>query len=526
MPGTVQQFIQFFNSLTLGRKVSLALLLAILAAGGYYVSDWAQRPEYQVLYSKLDADDANQIIEKLREQKIPYQVGGSGDALLVPSERVHELRLHLASAGLPHKGGVGFEIFDRTGLGTTEFVQKVNYRRALQGELARTIAQISEVEQARVHIASPEKSLFDRGKQRARASVVLKLHPGRSLNSGQVQGVVHLVASSVEDLAPGSVTVVDNHGKILSRPPDESGTGMMTASQTEFQRSFERDLESRIQSMLEKAVGEGRAVTRVAAVMDFTRIERTEEKFDPDSAVPRSESRQQEKTSGASGQPAGVPGVAANLPRRATPAAAGGGSTSQSQRQNETINYEINKVVSHVVEPSGVVKKLSVAVLVDGNYEAAKNEKGEEVRKFVARPAEAIKTYENLVKKAIGFNPERGDQVEIAQVAFDTGSSPVEAEPAGTDWKSLAFRIGRIAAIPVFLALAFLFVIRPMMDAIRRAPAFPYPGGLPRTVGELEAEMRGGALPAPGVSREKAVELAKARPQETALLVKSWMKEK
>ncbi|MBI5469251.1 MAG: flagellar M-ring protein FliF, partial [Deltaproteobacteria bacterium] len=240
-----------------------------------------QGPEYRVLFSQLSPEDSGAVIEKLKEKRVEYKVDGT--AISVPAGKVYETRMELAGEGLPQGGGVGFEIFDKTSFGVTDFVQKINYRRALQGELARTISQIKEVDSARVHLAMPEKGVFLDEKKSARASIILRLKPGKTLSQGQVSSIVHLVANSFENLRPEDVTVVDTAGRMWTKGAEEDDVLKLTASQLEYKRSIEKDMESRIQSLLEKAVGMNKVVARVSVDVDTKQVERTEETFDPNS---------------------------------------------------------------------------------------------------------------------------------------------------------------------------------------------------------------------------------------------------
>ncbi|MBW2147902.1 MAG: flagellar M-ring protein FliF, partial [Deltaproteobacteria bacterium] len=243
-----------------GQKIILFLVSAFIFSGFCVMILWSNQEEHSILFSNLSMQDAGAIVEKLKEQKIPYEISGDGSIIRVPAAVVYETRLSLASQGLPRGGGVGFEIFDKSSIGTTDFVLRLNYRRALQGELARTISQFQEIEGARVHLVIPRRSPFFSEEEKARASVAIRLRPGASLARGQVQGIVHLVASSVEALQPSSVTVVDTHGKILSGSPPLSDPVFLSNSQIEYRRSVEKDIERRIESMLEKVLGPGKAI--------------------------------------------------------------------------------------------------------------------------------------------------------------------------------------------------------------------------------------------------------------------------
>ncbi len=523
MATPIEQFKTSIGNISLGRKITALLIIAGSIAGLTIFTLWANKQEMSVLYANLSAEDASAVIAKLKEQKIPYEIGEMGSSILVPSDKVHELRLNLAGQGLPQGGGVGFEIFDRTTMGMTDFVQKLNYKRALQGELARTIGQLSEVEKARVHLVIPEKSIFAANQERARASVVLKLKGGKQLSERQVQGIVHLVSSSVEGLTPQDITVVDIHGQILTRVTSDSSPGRLTSSQMEYQKQFEKDLEGKVQTMLERIIGRERVVARVSADLEFKQVEKTEERFDPDTQVVRSEQRSKEKSSGASTNPSGVPGPASNIPGSEIAGTQNQGlsSSSNSDRENETINYEISKTVSRIIEPVGAVRKISVAVLVDGSYDAAKNEKGELSRKYIPRSAEEMKKIEEIVKKTVGYSAAREDQVEVVNIPFENVSVPEEdmisaKKTSLNEW--LPFAKYGVAAVGFILV--FLFIIRPLMKGL--APTFErqlmLPNALPTPIKEFEVA----ELPL----RDKVLEMTKQNPQQTALLVKKWLKEK
>ena len=308
------------NSLTdqikimpLQKKIALLGVAAVTIAAIFMLTTWIQKVDYQLLFSNLSQEDGGAIIQKLNEMRIPYRTEGGG--IMVPTDKVYELRLQLASQGLPQGGGVGFELFDKTSFTMTDFVQKLNYRRALQGELSRTIRSLAEIDQCRVHLAVPEKSLFMQKETKPKASVLVKLKSGRRLTQSQVQGIVHLVSSSVRGVDPNDVTLVNNSGEMLTSSVDESMA--MTSGQLDYQRNVEKDLETRVMGMLEPVVGKGKVRAKISATVDFTKIEKTEEKYDPDSQVVRSEQRNAEKSS--SGGPAGVPGVASNLPDKTPP---------------------------------------------------------------------------------------------------------------------------------------------------------------------------------------------------------------
>ncbi|MGZ9189581.1 MAG: flagellar basal-body MS-ring/collar protein FliF [Nitrospira sp.] len=511
-----------FSQFTINQRFIILLALAGSVAGLVAVTLWTQQPDMQVLFANLAVDDASGIIDKLKDAKVPYETTNGGTTILVPNAQVHDLRLEMAGQGLPHGGGVGYEIFDRTTMGMSDFVQKLNYRRALQGELARTITQMPEVERARVHLAIPERRLFATEQDRARASVVVSLRASQTLTKAQIQGVVHLVSSSVEGLQARDVTVVDGHGNLLSNTSTDESAGL-SGTQMEYQRTLEKDIETRIQTMLERIVGVNKAVVRVSSVLDFRKIETTEERYDPNGQVVRSEQRGQERSSGVNGTSGGVPGVESNVPG-GTEAEGGQTSSTNNQTKNETVNYEISRTVSRIVEPTGTIKKLSVAVLVDGTYEAGKagEATSDQPKKYVARSEEEMKRIEDIVKKAMGYSTERQDQVEVVSIQFGLGSeepvgTAVEATPDGTKaWMPYV----RYAVGGVLFFLILFMVVKPLMTMlVESAPATAVgtTPALPASVGQVEAAIS-------GKQPSQILDMAKNNPANTAVVVKQWLK--
>ncbi|MBI5635205.1 MAG: flagellar M-ring protein FliF [Nitrospirae bacterium] len=493
--------------------IILVLAVGMAVAGVVFFVSWIQQADYQVLFASLAESDAGGIVQKLKELKVPYKL--EAGSIMVPADKVYDLRLQLAAQGLPHGGGIGFELFDKADFGSTDFVQKLNYRRALQGELSRTVMALAEVEQCRIHLAIPEKSLFVQEGNNPSASVLVKLRAGRNLTQGQIQGIVHLVSSSIENLNPRDVTVVDSRGDMLTRPSDNNDAGLSN-SQLEYQHNYEKDLESRALAILEPVVGKSKIRAKVAAAIDFTKVEKTEEKFDPDGQVIRSEQKSVEKsTSGGSG---GVPGVASNLPGRS--AAQTGGGQAGSQKQNETTNYEISKVTSHTINASGEVKKVSIAVIVDGTYA---EQEGSKEKKYAPRTEEDLKKYEDLIKKAIGFNAARGDEVRIANMPFE--SIPQEdLGPVSKSYMPYILTAARYVVPILALLLFFLFVVKPLMGTVTTIAA-PRTAGelpLPRTVAEIEKAMEPKAIP----MQADVADWAKKNPDQAASLIKTWIEER
>jgi len=495
------------------KKFVFITLVVISIASAILLFTWAQAPTYQVLYSNLQPSDAGAIVAKLQEMKVPYKT--TATSILVPAEKVYDLRLQLATLGLPQGGGVGYEIFDKVGFGTTEFVQKINLKRALQGELARTIRSLQEVEDCRVHLSLPERSIFVTNEEPPKASVLLKLRPGLGLTKKQVAGIVHLVASSVEGLTPENVTVVDSRGNVLNTKEDDIAT--LTASQIEYQRNIERELEKRVISILEPVVGKNKVRAKASVEIDFTRKEQTQEIYDPDGQVIRSEQKLVEQKS--MNSPEGVPGVQSNIPRRRTDnnTITGTGSI----KKTETINYEISKIVSHIVNPVGEIKKISLAVLVDGKY--IKDEKTGNNR-YVPRTDEEITNYEELIKKAVGFSEERGDEIKVINMPFKIQEELIPEEPEA-DYTRYIIPAARYGTILILSILAFLFLIRPLMSYLKSQPRrlSPVPAQAPGTTapGEIEGQQTVKKLP----PSDEVIEWAKNNPQVAANIIRKWMEE-
>lgn len=498
----------------LKRKLSLVFVILLSFALMAGIMLWTERVDYQVLYSNLSQEDAGQVITKLKEMKVPYKV--EGNVIYVPSNRVYELRLELAAQGIPTGGGVGFEIFDKTQIGVTEFVQRLNYVRAIQGELTRTIRQLSEVEQARVHIAIPEKTIFIEKKDKPTASVVLKLKPGRVLNQGQIGGIVHLVSSSVEGMEPQNVTVIDNMGNLLSKAVDVDE--IADSKKLEYQKSVDKDYEGKLQSMLEGIIGRGKAIVRVATKIDFTEVERTEEKFDPDTIAVRNEQRTQEKSVGAT--QGGIPGVLSNQPGQQPATTAGSPSTSQ--KQSENINYEVSRSVSKIIQSRGEVKSISVAVLVDGTY---KKEKGKKV--YVPRTEDDMKKYKEIIMAAIGYNKERGDQVIVDNVPFEAAIE--EFPPEKIDLIKLTLSLLKYIIPLVVIVLLIFFVIKPIVETLK-APVIKripegIPEGIPEEVVMPAAPVTSAEVAPEEVMKEHVTEMLKKEPRRAAMILREWLSE-
>ena len=525
-----------FTSLSPAKRVTLIGFVVATLTGFIFLASWTGSPDYQLLYSNLSPEDGGAIISSLKEKKIPYKTSENGNAIMIPIEQIHEVRLDLASSGLPRGSGIGFEIFDNTKLGMTEFVQNVNYQRALQGELSRTINGFDEVESTRVHIVMPSKSLFLEDETPASASIIVKLRPGRWLKNPQVQAVVHLVSSSVSGLNPENVTIVDNYGKMLAGSKVGSQNGTPNSDQLALQEKIEKGMESRIQSMLEKPLGPGKTTVKVACELDFKRQERTEEKFLPDKNAVRSEQFFNESSGSGSG-PSGVPGVLSNTAagdltgeERKNKSGTSEASENNFHKQERTVNYEITKVTSHTVEPFAAIKRLSVAVIVDGTRKPADKEKGAnngEQGVYVPRTDEEMAKLERIVKRAVNFDAARGDEVAVINIPFEPLKIVAEEkDQSEKGWLAYVEKYvpsAKSAFMGLFFILMFLFVVRPLIRWLTSSPARSSQmlKQLPKTLEEIESEY-GKNLP----YRDKALALIEENHGQNLALLKGWLNEK
>jgi len=505
--------------------IFFVFLLSVLLFGSLIF--WNTQPDHQVLFTGLSTEDAGEMVNKLKEKKIPFRLSHNGTTLLVPSEQVYDLRLALAAEGLPRGGGIGFEVFDRNSIGVTDFVQRLNYQRALQGELSRTIKQIKEVDQVRVHIATPRESLFVEEQKKPTASVFIKTRTGMTLHPSQVEGIVHLVASAVEGLEPANISIVDMSGKVLSKRVSNTPIGQLTTTQLEYQQSIEESLRKKVQSMLEEVLGPGKAIARISAEIDFQQVVVTEEKFDPNTVL-RSEQRNMEKPyTGA--RPAGGKQEAGSESKAVAPVPSSQPlAASPMERQNEIKNYEVSKINKQIRSPVGDIKKVSAAVVIDGIYKEEAGNKGNKEKKYAPRSQDEMKHLENIVKKAIGYNEGRGDQVEVINLPFywSTADEEIKTEK-GTSYKDYLPMIYK-PAISLALALLFIFfVLRPIlkkrsMDQPQVSPVLQVaaPGAIPP---EFQPERTTLTSLNP---RDHAMQLVQKDPSKAVDVVRSWLREK
>ncbi len=539
MPEAVRRLLEQSHSLWsgLGRVqrwaiLGIAALTLLLLLG---LTLWGHRPDLTTLYANLNPADAGTIVEQLKASRVTYRLEDGGTRILVPSSVVHETRIKLATAGLPQGGGVGFELFDRSNFGATDFVQKLNYQRALQGELARTIAQIREVRQARVHIVLPQPTVFSDREKPTTASVVLGLQPGARLTPEQVRAIVHLVSGSVEGLDADHVTVIDSAGRMLSQRADR-GVGAGGANQLEYQVSLEAELQRRVQSMLEEVLGPGKASVRVAAQVEFSSGERTEERVDPNTVI-RSEQRTTDTTRGSSMRPTGVVG-STPYAGGSVATASGTSTTTDTLKEQESIQYEVGRVVERRTLVAGELKRLTVAVLVDPPYKLVAGPKGTERKVPQPRPPAEMEKLKTMVMKAVGYSAQRGDEVEVAELPFDTSAMERERIVAEqVERTAFWWSLVKPASTGLAVLLVLIFVLRPLLALLRsqvrlgrRLDVTESATVTAPSAAQIKARAMAALNPAQLLKVKEREELqgrvgemARSNPQQMAQLLRTWM---
>lgn len=422
----MNQFTALISALSLRQKISLLLASAAMAAAIAWGMQWNRQRDLKPLFISVAAEDAAPMVEKLRSANVAFKVADNG-TILVPSAQVAELRLDMAAAGLPRSGRMGFEIFDKTNLGATDFAEHVNYRRAIEGELERSVVSLSEVERARVHVTFSKESVYMENRQPAKASVLVKLRPGARLSPPHVQAIQHLTASAVEGLSPESVSILDMSGNLLGRPRRdlEAETGAPGVA-LELRQGLEKDYIAKVRATLDPLLGAEKYRAGVSIDCDFTSGEQSEETFDPDRSVMSTSQKTEDLTSAAAS--GGVPGTASSLPR---PVPRGGSSSGGVSRKTENTSYLTSRVVRHLKLPQGTIKRLSVAVLVDHSLRW-EGEGAKAKRILEPPPAEKLKVVRDVLAGVVGFNQERGDQILVETLPFEatlTALPPDEVAP-------------------------------------------------------------------------------------------------
>lgn len=524
MPEQLQRLLQ---SLTLRQKVTIAIAAILVLGGLFAFLRWNKERSFEVLYSNLSAEDAAAVVTRLRETGIEYRLSPDSTTVRVPAAAVPDTRLQMASAGLPKSGRIGFEIFDKTNFGVTEFAEQINYQRALEGELERSVMAISEVERARVHITPPKESVFLENRRPAKASVLIRLRPGATLAPQNVQAIQHLASSAVDGLTPENVSVLDIRGNLLSRPRrgDEAENAAGGEQSLEYRRMVERDLLAKIHSTLEPLLGPEKFRAGVTVECDFSSGEQSEEIYDPERSVMLSSQRTEDHAGAATAS--GVPGAASNLPRPTSRPGSGGQGVS---RRTENITYQSSRTVRRIRLPQGGIKRLSVSVLVD--HDVRVEGAGAEAKRILEAPsAERLKATRDLVAAAVGLQPERGDQLIVESLPFESTrnweppdfekTAPVTAGPGVPDWlrglfdpKNLVVAAAGGGLVLILLVGAAVLLIRKK----RRARMTMSAAGVPAIEGAVQIEGEGQDVYERHLSAEIAEQAALKAKQEMEVL--------
>jgi flagellar M-ring protein FliF len=540
----MDQLIKLFSGLSTRQRISIALAAILTAAGIFGFARWRRESDFRPLYTSMAPEDAAGVVQKLHETGVDYRLSENGGTVLVPSSKLAESRLALAAAGLPKTGRIGFELFDKSAFGATDFVEHINYKRALEGELERSVMSLAEVEEARVHLTLPKESVFLDKQEPAKASVVLKLRPAAQISQQNVFAITNLVASAVEGLGPESVSVVDMNGNLLNRPRklSDSEGSQITTEALEVRQQLERDLVAKIHSTLEPLIGPDRFRAGASVECDLTSGEQQEETFDPTHSVMVSSQKTEDVTERASAV-SGIPGTASNLPGGQAPKPAGG--SGGVSRRTENVAFQTSRIIRQTHIPQGVIRRMSLSVLVDHTVQW-EGEGAAKHRVLVPPAPETIKTIKDLVAAATGFSAERGDQLIVESLPFESSLNaqppPASAPkpkpaPAGPAWLEF-LRQNRDLVVPISLGVTLLlFVVRTALRLLARRqperevelPAQLPPGSRapsPQLAGELAARAVVGAREDQSLEVAARVrQLAQSDLPLTANVLRLWLQE-
>lgn len=524
-------------------KLAAAGVTGVAIIGGLIAMFmWAGNTNYTPLMTNLNAEDSAAIVRVLQEKRIPFKMDPSGRSISVPPESLFQLRLELAMTGLPQSSVVGYEVFDKQSIGTTSFVQKLNEKRAKEGELMRTINSIRGVKRSRVHLAVANKSAFVEDQKKSTASVVVDLEPGVQLSEKQVYGISNLVSRAVEGMEISDVAIMDSNGKTLSKNTNDPLTAA-TSSQLEFRSKIESDYERRIKEILGRVVGEGHVEAKVTAELDFAQVNETQTMYDADGSAVLSVERRTDAMNATRPGPYGVAGAAANTPGE--PPAVNNQVRTDTTKNNEIVNNLVPSTVRRTTKPSGTVKKLSVAVVVDGKQVKTAGEDGKVQTKVEAWSPEKLKEFSDIVASAVGIDRARGDVLEIKNMEF-TREDFDEAQRmiAEKERKSYLQNLVVYALIGIAIGLFFLFVVRPFIKWVTDNTTESVDAFLPQTIEELERMQKNSALPGLDdavptmpekldpdkvqgeMVREKIVTMVDSNPHKAALILKEWLADK
>ena len=527
-----------FSSLPILRQLGLLIGVAASIAIGVGVALWSKEPDFRSVFTGLAESDVMEVTSALQQVGIPYKLSGTG-IVMVPADQVHDARLKLAGQGLPNSNSGGFDLLDKDqGFGTSQFMEQARYQRALEGELAQTVAKLRNVESARVHLAIPKQSAFVRNQKKPRASVFINLFSGRNLDEGQVAAIVHLVASSIPNLEPENVSLIDQKGRLLSTP-DEGGQFGMSSSQFAHRKRLEEHLTQRIEALLTPIVGLGAVTAQVTTELDFTVTEQTQESYNPDMPAVRSEQTREESLGG--GQMAsGIPGALSNEPPAGGTIEGRGAGGEQAAvesgvkaNRHVTRNYELDRTISHTRMPAGSLRRLSVAVIVD--HKQTVDENGEVTRQ--AFSAQEMERITSLVKEAVGFDVRRGDSVSVINEPFTQPAEIAELPEPELLEQPWIWQAGKIAVGVLAVLLLFFVILRPLIRSLaEKGAALPAPAPAfdmnQMTPEQLALMSETGQLPQlPNKSDQYETNLGTVQsmvqqdPKRVAQVVKQWVSE-
>ena len=482
--GIIIQFREFFKNLGPTKRLSIIAVSAIALITLCTLVFMASGKDYAPLFKDIPPDQVTTIISKLNEKNIPFQLRDDGKTVAVPKELLYSTQMTLMSeVGSPKMGNVGLELFDKQDFGINSYAQKINYQRALQGELMRAINTLTAVKQSKVILAIPNKKTFLEEGGQPTASVVLELHQGKELTPDQIRGIRYLVANAVEGLDADRVAVLDERGKVLTRKSD--GTTGGSDELLDLKQKVEGELQDRIESILSKVVGHAKVIAKVDATLNNRIISSVEESIDPDKTAIRSQQSEEEALDGARTNPAGVPGSRSNLPGAEDSGQVG--FKQDVKKEIKTTNFEVPKTVRNIKEAAGNLERISVAVVVDGVTQTVTKDDGTTETKYVPRSADELQKYEALVKNAIGFNAARGDNVKIENIQFQSEDfSESEKLLTNLERKKFIHALFKWALLGFTLVLFFFIVVRPFMQWITDSFQDSVEEMLPRTIEELE----------------------------------------
>ncbi len=507
MKRILEHFYKVIGRMTPSQIIMFVALMGGLVLGTILIFNWAKSEYYVPLYSNLSAEDAGRIVERLQEMGVSYEIGDKGASINVPSSQVYETRMKLASAGLPSSQNIGYALFDETNIGVTDFVQKINYRRALEGELAKTISGLSEISAARVHLVIPEDKLFKEDENPPSASVVVKLS-GTTLTRRQVNGIAYLVASSVEGMSAENVTIVDYNGNMLSSQQSADPAATLTASQFEMRKNVESYLEQKAQSLLNSVIGPGHSIVRVTADLNFEQNSTQIEEYDPDQVAIRSEQRSSKEGNESQAEPGQPP------------------TTTMSSSDDATdiiTNYEVSRTVRNIIGEVGSIKRLTVAVMIDGSYEETTSPEGEVTEQFIERSPEELQRLAGIIQNAVGFAEARSDKFDIVSVPFSKSFLEDSREELDTmsQW-SMYIEWGKKIGLVLLLIALFFYGKKKMVKVFKAIAAYIPPPPPPQQI--LAEEMISQKPQKPKLI-DTMREQTKGKNEEIAKVIKTIMTE-